>query len=149
MGESAAACLVSASAECDVVLSLATRRLGRFSTLHLTGDEPKAYSDAYVPTLTEVMRDALAGAGVEPADVRMILPHNVNRIWWRAACKELGVPRDRVHLDLLPVVGHCFGADQLVNRTDAGHKDLLAPGDHYLMVAAGLGGEFAAMVLRS
>lgn len=149
MGESAAACLVSPSGSRDVLLSLATRRLDRFGTLHLTGEDSKAYSDAYVPTLVGVVRDALSRAAVQPGDVRIVLPHNVNRIWWRAACKELGIASDRVHLDLLPVTGHCFGADQLVNRADAARKGLLAPGDHYVMVAAGLGGEFAAMVLRS
>lgn len=148
MGDSMAACLVAPSGDKDVVLSVATRRLARFGTLTMAPEAYKEYSRQYAPTISAVVHDALARAGVALSDVALVLPHHVNALSWRGVCKELGIPRERVHLDLLPVTGHCFGADQLIAHVDATRKARLERGDLYLMVATGLGGEFAAMVLR-
>ncbi|QGQ18369.1 3-oxoacyl-ACP synthase [Cellulomonas sp. JZ18] len=148
MGDSTAACLVAPAGDRDVVLSVATRRLARFGTLTMAPEEYKEYSRLYAPTISAVVHDALDRAGVALADVALVLPHHVNVFSWRGVCKELGLARDRVHLDLLPVTGHCFGADQLIAHVDAARKARLEQGDLYLMVATGLGGEFAAMVLR-
>ncbi|MEO3806054.1 3-oxoacyl-[acyl-carrier-protein] synthase III C-terminal domain-containing protein [Nonomuraea sp. B1E8] len=55
---------------------------------------------------------------------------------------------DRLYLDNLSKVGHCFGADAFINYCSARADGRLTPGDRYLMTAVGLGATFSAMVFE-
>lgn len=147
--EAAAACLVSATGSSDRMLSYATSMRGDFDTW-LTDEIEAAtrYGQAYPDCLADVLHQVVAEAGLELSDVALILPHNVNSVSWRRLCKRMGFPRERVLLDNVPVLGHCFAADGLINYRTALDRGLLQPGDNYLMAAAGLGAVFSAMVFR-
>ena len=147
--EAAAACLVSATGSSDRMLSYATSMRGDFDTW-LTDEVEAAtrYGQAYPDCLAEVLHQAVAEAGLQLSDVALILPHNVNSVSWRRLCKRIRFPRERVLLDNVPVLGHCFAADGLINYRTALDRGLLQPGDNYLMAAAGLGAVFSAMVFR-
>ena len=58
----------------------------------------------------------------------------------------------RAHGQLEPhfcaTTGHCFGADPFINYATARDFGRLSPGDRYLMVAVGLGANFAATVVE-
>lgn len=148
MGEGTAACLVSARDLGDRLLGYATRTLGEYHRVPLPEELATDYGAVYVPMLVEVMREALERAGTAVDELALILPHNVNRVSWRRACRELGFPIDRVLLDNVPEYGHCFGADSFINYVDARARALLAPGDRYLMPSVGLGSTFSAMVFE-
>ncbi|PPF42353.1 3-oxoacyl-ACP synthase [Pseudoclavibacter sp. AY1F1] len=153
MGEATAACLVAADLRdeprsADRVLSYATRTLGEFHQLPLPHELAAGYGNQYVPVLVEVIREALDSAGLEVLDLARILPHNVNRISWKRACRMLGYPLTQVHLENVPELGHCFGADTFINYVDVHRDGLLRPGDHYLMASVGLGSTFSAMVFE-
>lgn len=147
--EGAAACLVSAGGTSDKLLSYATSMRGDFDSW-LTNPEEAAsrYGHAYPDCLAEVLHQAADEAGLSLDDLALILPHNVNSVSWRRLCKRIGFPRERVLLDNVPVLGHCFAADGLINYRTAIERGLLQPGDTYLMAAAGLGAVFSAMVFR-
>jgi hypothetical protein len=99
-------------------------------------------------TLAEVIGQALAQARIALPDLRLILPHNVNRYSWLRLCRRIGHPVDRVFLENVPVTGHCFCADPFLNYRSALDRGLLRPGDPYLMAAVGLGATFSAMVFE-
>lgn len=148
MGESTAACLVTPGGHRDELLGYATRTLGQycdgFPPFALDPNFLKDHNDL----LAGVMRDACRHAGVDIADLALILPHNVNRLSWSWTCRVLDVPLDRVFLDNIPVTGHCFAADPFVNYVHARAAGRLNPGDLYLMASVGLGATFSAAVLR-
>jgi 3-oxoacyl-[acyl-carrier-protein] synthase-3 len=148
MGESSAACLVRAGGGAGELLGYAARTHGEYHRVTPSKELAVRFGQQYLPMLVDAMRGAVAAAGIGFADLALILPHNVNRYSWSRVSQQLGLPLDRVHLDNVPELGHCFGADAFLNHADALRRGRLAPGDHYLMAGVGLGATFSAMVFR-
>ncbi|MFE6038309.1 3-oxoacyl-[acyl-carrier-protein] synthase III C-terminal domain-containing protein [Streptomyces sp. NPDC056452] len=149
MGEGAAAVLVRAGGGRDRMLGYATRTHGQFSAGQHLGPELTAeYRSLYQDAFAEVVLAAVGTAGVALADVALLLPQNVNRTSWTRLCRKLGYPVDRLLLDNLPVLGHCFCADPFIAYGTARELGRLKEGDLYLMAAVGLGATFSAMVFR-
>jgi 3-oxoacyl-[acyl-carrier-protein] synthase-3 len=149
MGEAAAACVVGRSPGGMRIIGQETRILGRFYQGLGGCDELKAeYKSVYLDTMAQVMRQALANSSVAASDLAAVLPHNVNRMSWKRVARELGIPADRIYLDNVARLGHCFGADPIINLTTALRGGRLGPGDLVLLASAGLGASFGAAVLR-
>jgi 3-oxoacyl-[acyl-carrier-protein] synthase-3 len=148
-GEAAAACLVSAHGDRDRLLSAVTHMHGEFDGRITTrADLAADFARAYPQLLADVLFAAVAKAGLDLAEIALILPHNVNAVSWRRMCKRLDYPVEQVLLDNVPVTGHSFGADAFVNYRTAIDQGRLSPGDRYLMVAVGSGATFTAMVFE-
>lgn len=150
MGEGVAAVLVQArDTGGDVVRGYASRTRGEFAAgLWMEAELAGRFGEIYEETLAEVILQAAEQAGIAVTDLRLILPHNVNRHSWRRLCRRIGLPAERAYLDNVPVTGHCFGADSFINLASAGSLGMLHPGDLYLMAAVGLGATFSAMVFQ-
>jgi 3-oxoacyl-[acyl-carrier-protein] synthase III len=149
MGEGSAAVLVRRDGDSDRVLSYATCTRGEYNdTVFMAPELAFRFQQEYPVILGTVIRAAVREAGLELADIDLLLPHNVNRVSWIRLCEQLGFPLDRVFLDNIAVTGHCFCADPFINYQNAVERGRLIPGDRYLMVAVGLGAIFSAMVLQ-
>lgn len=149
MGEAAAACLVGGDPGGDQVLAVSMRTLGQFYQCQdLPEDLQVEYKQCYVQTISEVLRDALDRAGFDAGELTAVLPHNVNRLSWRQVADNVGIPLERIFLDNVPRLGHCFGADPFINLSDARAAGRIRPGDVVLLATAGLGATFAAIVVR-
>lgn len=145
MGESTAAALIGVGGQRNRMLGYATLTDARFAD----DIAPSAdYQHEYPRLLAEVLRAATHRAGLTLADVRLLLPHNVNRHSWLQLAHRLGFPAERIFLDNVPVTGHCFCADPFINLATAVRLGRLAPGDRYLMATAGMGAAFAAMLFE-
>ncbi|MEV0001866.1 3-oxoacyl-[acyl-carrier-protein] synthase III C-terminal domain-containing protein [Micromonospora sp. NPDC050980] len=146
--EGASACLVSAHGGRDRMLSSVCAQRGEFDVAG--GGSPARFQREYRPALAEVIHRALTEAGTTLAELRLVLPHNVNLMTWKRLCKLLGLPLEKVLLDNVTATGHVFCADAFVNYRTARERDLLRPGDRYLVAAvgAGDGATFAAMVFE-
>ncbi|MFI5837370.1 3-oxoacyl-[acyl-carrier-protein] synthase III C-terminal domain-containing protein [Micromonospora sp. NPDC051300] len=146
--EGASACLVSAHGGRDRMLSYACAQRGEFDVAG--GASPARFQREYRPALAEVIDRALKDAAIGLADLRLVLPHNVNLLTWKRLGKLIGLPLDKVLLDNVTETGHVFCADAFVNYRTARERDLLRPGDRYLVAAvgAGDGATFAAMVFE-
>jgi 3-oxoacyl-[acyl-carrier-protein] synthase III len=148
-GEGAAACLIRARGDHDRLLSTVTHMHGEFDGRITRRPElAAAFQRVYPDLLAQVLRAAVARAGLDLADIGLILPHNVNRVSWRAVCKILGYPIGQVVLDNVPVGGHNFCADAFINYRTAVDQGRLRPGERYLMAAVGSGATFTAMVFE-
>lgn len=148
-GEGAGACLVSADGRRDRVLSYVTRQRGDLD--HWAADTTgldERYAREYPKLLDEVVLAAVERAGLTLDGIALILPHNVNTVSWKRMAKRLELPVERVLLDNVPVAGHTFAADAFINYRTAVARDLLRPGDKYVIAAAGFGAIFSAMVLE-
>jgi 3-oxoacyl-[acyl-carrier-protein] synthase-3 len=148
-GEASAACLVSADGPRDRVLSYATLQRGdldHWATDNL--DYAERFGKEYAGLMAEVIGTAAERAGLGVDDLRLILPHNVNVRSWRKVCQRIGLPTTVVMLDNVPLTGHTFAADSFLNYRTAVDNGLLSPGDRYLIVSAGYGAIFSAMVLE-
>ena len=148
-GEGAGACLVAADGPRDRVLSYVSRSRGDFDGR--LAEDPvllARFQREYPESLAEVVLSAVAKAGLELADLSLLLPHNVNSVSWRQLARRIGFPVEKVLLDNVAVTGHSFAADAFLNHATARERGLLVPGRPYLIAAAGLGATFSAMVLE-
>ncbi|MFG3107533.1 3-oxoacyl-[acyl-carrier-protein] synthase III C-terminal domain-containing protein [Streptomyces tendae] len=149
MSEATAAVLVGPGRGRDRLAGYAARIHGREDGLiDLVGDLAKEAVRLYQDALEEVVTAALDEAGIGVGDLALVLPHNVNRVSWTVAAKNLGIPTGAMYLDNIAATAHCFCADPFINYRSVRDLGLLKPGDHYLMTSAGLGQSFAAAVFQ-
>jgi 3-oxoacyl-[acyl-carrier-protein] synthase-3 len=149
--EASAACLVSHDGPRDRLLAFAAESRGEFdSDLAGQPDLLGKFQEAAPTALATVITTAVKEAGLRLADVRLILPHNVNKVSWRRVCRLLDYPVEQVLLDNVASVGHGFCADAFINFSTAAERGLLAAGDGYVIAAAGAapGATFSAMVFE-
>ncbi|MFE2075750.1 3-oxoacyl-ACP synthase III family protein [Streptomyces misionensis] len=141
LADGAAACLLTLGGAGDTI---------RAHAVHTdTGppDDGRQTGEVAVHHLADTMRRAVAEAGLTLDDIDLVLPHNVNRTFWRQAAKALGVPVDRIFLENIARYSHCFSADPLINYQTLDDGGRLRPGGNYLLAAVGVGGSYAATVV--
>jgi 3-oxoacyl-[acyl-carrier-protein] synthase-3 len=145
--ECASACLIGRNGPHDRVLAFAVDLRGEYDE---DGEEVAlAFQRDYPRLLADAIRAALSRAAVRLDEVSAIVPHNVNAAAWRQTCKILGFPIAKVVLENVAAYGHAFCADAFINHRTAVERELLRPGDFYVMAAgAGRGAAFSALVLE-
>ncbi|OLB80367.1 MAG: 3-oxoacyl-ACP synthase [Actinobacteria bacterium 13_2_20CM_2_71_6] len=147
-GEGASACLVRAGGSRDRMLSYASNIRGEFDGE--LADVAARFQREHASSLADAITAAVDEAGLRFDEVSLILPHNVNVVAWQRVCRRIGYPVSRVLLDNVPVTGHVFCADAFFNYQTARQRDMLHPGDRYVVAAAGSGrgATFSAMVFE-
>jgi len=149
VGDAAAAILVNRDGQRNKLMANVSHTYGRFSPgVWLTPEYIAEFEASYLTMLQKVVAAALAQANICINDIKIILPHNVNYPSWYKMAKILNVPLNLIFLDNIKKYGHCFGADVLINLESILAKDLLKPGDYFMMVTVGLGAVFAATIFR-
>lgn len=141
MGEAACAILVGRGTGPYQVIASATHHDGRFAIIKGEPHEPaqEGFEPAYVDFACDSILRALDGFGIGLADLRRILPHNVNIPSWAKITKRLGIGLDQVELSTLSRYGHCFGADPFINLQHARKREAIGPSDLVLLFSIGLG----------
>lgn len=151
-GDAASACLVSADggdAGGSRMLSLELDTYGAHAAgAWQSAEQQKAFETLYASRLAGVMTRSLHAAGLGWDDIRLVFPHNVNVISWRNVAAELRLPLNRIYLEQVPAIGHCFGADIFINWGCARDSGLIAPGNHVMLATVGIGVVFGAAVFR-
>jgi 3-oxoacyl-[acyl-carrier-protein] synthase-3 len=62
----------------------------------------------------QMVKDALNMVGFPWNSKEKLLPHNVNKLIWLPFCRRQGIDLDRVQLQLIPEIGHCYTTDPLL-----------------------------------
>lgn len=149
-GDAAAAVLVSKNGARDRLINMHIQTAGKYHRgIWMSAEESRDFERTYVPLLCQTIQKAISKAGITLGDVKIILPHNVNRISWDKTARALQVSTEKIYLKNISQYGHCFGADILINYLDAKKDALIQPGDYYLMATVGLGASFAAAVFQN
>jgi len=103
---------------------------------------------SYFPTAQRLVRATLDEAGLAPADVTWVLPHNVSLRSWEILLRLIDVPRDRLFADNIGDKGHVIAADNFINLRDASDRGLIGPGDRLLLFGFGFGAHWSCMILE-
>lgn len=150
MGEGAVAMRVGHRAGRFAFVGGHSERLGRYSIItgRLDDVTDPGFAEEYVDFTAACILRAVAKAGMTVADLRFVLPHNVNLPSWDQIAARIGAARDQIYLQNVARYGHTFGADPFLNLVDADAAGLLATGDHVALVSVGLGATAACAILR-
>ena len=104
---------------------------------------------AYFPTARDVVRDAVAGAGLGMDDIALVVPDNVSLRSWQILLDLLEIPEERAFLGNAAERGHSISADLVLNLKDAlGARELL-PDAPLVLFTFGFGANWGASVLRA
>jgi 3-oxoacyl-[acyl-carrier-protein] synthase-3 len=97
--------------------------------------------------MEESLRAALGDAGLTPDDLELVIPHQANRRIIDATRERLGVPADKVILNI-ERYGNTSSASIPISLDEVVRAGRLKPGDNVGFVAFGGGATWGATVMR-
>ncbi len=100
-----------------------------------------------VPAMVDAVRRACRDAGIEPADLALVVPHQSNRRMLEAAIDELGLPEARL-ATTVERYGNTAAASIAITLDEAVQDARVSDGDLICLVGYGGGLQSAACVLR-
>jgi 3-oxoacyl-[acyl-carrier-protein] synthase-3 len=117
---------------------------GRKNFLKMKGNETFRVA---VRALEEVAREALAANRLVPSDVALVVPHQANLRILQAVAERLGIPIERVFLNL-DRYGNTSAASVPIALDEAVRQGRVRPDDLLLLEAFGAGLTWGAAMLR-
>ncbi len=114
---------------------------------HLLRMEGREVFKHAVRSMAEASAMALKDAGLTPADVDIMVPHQANIRIIQATAKYAGIPMERVYVNV-DRYGNMSSATVPVALDEAQECGRIRPGDDVLAVAFGAGLTWGAMALR-
>jgi len=100
-----------------------------------------------VETMRWLVADAMEHCNLKAADVKLVVPHQVNFRIIESAVKKLDIPLERVYINI-DRYGNTSAASIPIALDEARKEGLVGPGDHVILVAFGGGLTWASMVIR-
>src|SRR5664280_2172093 len=100
-----------------------------------------------VRVVVESSEQAIAEAGLSPADIDLVVPHQANLRIISAACQRLGIPEEKAVV-VIDRYGNTSSASIPLALADALDTGRLGEGDHVLLTGFGGGMTWASAVLR-
>jgi 3-oxoacyl-[acyl-carrier-protein] synthase-3 len=149
-GDAAAACLLTSdSGKNHHLHSLATEIHGQYAKgSWMPIAQVREFGGIFNESMQSVIEGAMAKAGINWQQLKLILPHNVNLPCWRGFAKYSGIPLSKIYLNNVANSSHCFNSDLLINLSTALQQKALEKGDYYLMATVGVGAMFGAAVFQ-
>lgn len=100
-----------------------------------------------VRVLVDSARTSMAAAGIEADDVALVVPHQANLRIIESAAAKLGIPMERVAVNIERVGNTSSGSIPMALDDAVGHGRV-QPGDLVLLVGFGAGMSWASALLR-
>jgi 3-oxoacyl-[acyl-carrier-protein] synthase III len=100
-----------------------------------------------ITAMTSAATEALEVAGLSVEDIALCVPHQANLRILNATARNLGLPEDRVYVNL-DRYGNTSSATIPIALAEAEAEGRMSPGDHLLLVAFGGGLSWGAMVVQ-
>lgn len=148
-GEGGSAFLLRKNHPSNRLVALATRTDGSlYKGTCVSRDEYARFDLVYFLSMTRVIQQTLAAAKLTLDDIRLIIPHNVNRAGWERIVRQLKCPASKLFGRNIPRLGHMFGVDLIVNLADALETGAIGTGDRALLATAGMGANWGCAIIE-
>lgn len=100
-----------------------------------------------VTKMADLVSEAVRDCGQTLDDIKLIVPHQVNRRILTYAAERLGLPMEKIYCNI-ERYGNTTGASVPIALHEAEQNGILEPGDLIVMVAFGAGLSWASCALR-
>lgn len=149
MGEGSSASIITKNSRNNKLLALERTVLGKYySGIYQDEGLLKEFELTYVKTLGYTIQRGLAKANIRLQDLKLVIPHNVNKTSWLRVAEYLQIDKEKIYLNNVSEFGHCFCSDPFINYSSVVRKNLLKKDDYYLMASVGLGAVFSIGVFQ-
>ncbi|MBO1910134.1 hypothetical protein J4G37_35785, partial [Microvirga sp. 3-52] len=126
MGEGSSASILTRNSEKNKLLSMERTILGKYySGIYQDSELLKEFEKTYVKTLCNTISRALKTAKVRLEDLKIIIPHNVNKTSWLRVADYLQINKNKIYLNNISEFGHCFSSDPFINYSSIEQAGLL------------------------
>jgi 3-oxoacyl-[acyl-carrier-protein] synthase-3 len=115
--------------------------------MHYVKQEGQQVFKFAVRRMSEVCRDILERNNLQPSDISLMIPHQANRRIITATAEKLGMPCDRVMINI-EKYGNTTSATLPLATRDALEEGRLKKGDLVLFAAVGAGYTIGASLWR-
>jgi 3-oxoacyl-[acyl-carrier-protein] synthase III len=116
----------------------------RLHTLKMDGN---ATFKVAVRSMADAVRHLLRQTGLEPDDIKLLIPHQANLRIIDATAKLLKFPSERVFINIAKY-GNTSSATTIIALDEARKAGLVQPGDVVLLVAFGAGLTWGGLIIR-
>jgi 3-oxoacyl-[acyl-carrier-protein] synthase-3 len=117
---------------------------GRLHYMNIHGREVFRFA---VEKMEELIDECLKACGLAARQVRLVIPHQVNRRIIDAATGRMGFPPEKVFMNI-DKYGNTGGASVAIAHDEARRQGILGPGDVAILIAFGGGLTWAGAVIR-
>jgi 3-oxoacyl-[acyl-carrier-protein] synthase-3 len=117
---------------------------GRLHYMNIHGREVFRFA---VEKMEELIDECLKACGLTARQVRLVIPHQVNRRIIDAATGRMGFPPEKVFMNI-EKYGNTGGASVAIAHDEARRQGILGPGDVAILIAFGGGLTWAGAVIR-
>ncbi|MFE4824693.1 3-oxoacyl-[acyl-carrier-protein] synthase III C-terminal domain-containing protein [Streptomyces sp. NPDC056704] len=146
ISDGAAACFVTSQAQPGGLRLVTAHQITNGGLHDASNDETVGTFFSYVPRL---VRETLERAGLTTDDIAWVVPQNTNHHAWKIAARMLRIDQDRVWQSALPDIGHAISADNVINLKALLGTGRVTPGQYILLVMAGHGLNWQAVILKA
>lgn len=146
--DGAAAALVTKHGQQRRVLSTHMAIDSRF---HMGFSDPKVlelFRQDSLDRLKQFVVDSIAASGYQLSDLTLILPPITNKSSWKTVANHLGIERQKIYVENVPKIGHCFTADNFINYCTATAEGKIQAGDLCLLLSTGTGFFYTAVLIQ-
>jgi 3-oxoacyl-[acyl-carrier-protein] synthase III len=148
-GEGGSAFLLSRNSNSNRLIALSTRTEGSLYKGTCCNEEEHAkFKFIYFLSMTRVIQHTLQLANLTLEDIRLIIPHNINAAGWDQILHLLKCPREKLFGQNIHRLGHMFGADLVVNLSNAIESGAIRKGEYALLATAGMGANWGCAVIQ-
>jgi 3-oxoacyl-[acyl-carrier-protein] synthase-3 len=116
----------------------------RLHTLKMDGN---ATFKVAVRSMADAVRHLLRQTGLEPDDIKLLIPHQANLRIIDATARLLKFPSERVFINIAKY-GNTSSATTIIALDEARKAGLVQPGDVVLLVAFGAGLTWGGLIIR-
>ena len=145
MSDGACAAVVSRGERTNRVIATAHLTRGAYWDSTISHDQLIA---AYFPLARRVILEALDAAGLQPRDLRLLIPHNLNLKSWEILAQVLGLPIEKIYTANIARIGHVVASDNVINYIDAEDAGQLQAGDKVALFVMGFGAHWSCSILE-
>ena len=144
--DAACAVLVERDAARNRIAATATVTKGYYWDADSLRDELIA---SYFPTARHVIERTVAEAGWTPADVVLVLPHNVSVRSWEILLGLVRLPNARLWSRNIARDGHTLAGDNFINLADAIDAGDVRSGDRVVLFSFGYGAHWSCIAVEA
>ena len=145
MSDGACAAVVSRGERSNRLLATAQITRGAYWDSTVSHDQLIA---AYFPLARRVILEALEAAGLETADIDLLIPHNLNLKSWEILAQVVGIPIEKIYTANIARIGHVVASDNVINYLDAFDAGRLVRGDKVALFVMGFGAHWSCSIIE-
>jgi 3-oxoacyl-[acyl-carrier-protein] synthase III len=148
-GDGGSAVIVQRDCTTNRIVEILSRDEGSFYKIaNTTSEEEERYNWFFYMGTVRLVNKIIQRGSLSLEEISLIIPHNINTSSWARIANLLKVDQAKIYKDNIPLHGHVFGSDIVINLADAIRQGRIRRGEYALLLSAGLGASWGGLIVQ-